>query len=85
MTFWCKLVISDFSITLLHSNHVDETFRHENNTDLVVSGRTKEQAMKGYISYVEELGNKYGWLLEGEKVGDSLFDDALLHSAFWFH
>lgn len=47
-----------------------------------LKGRTKEQAMKGYISYVEELGNKYGWLLEGEKVGDSLFDDALLHSAF---
>ena len=40
--------------------------------------------MKGYTSYVEELGNKYGWLLDGEKVGESLFDDSILLSAFWW-
>jgi len=49
---------------------------------LRLRGRGKEQTMKGYISYVEELGNKYGWMLDGEKIGESLFDEGLLHSAF---
>ena len=49
---------------------------------LRLRGRGKEQTMKGYISYVEELGNKYGWMLDGEKIGESLFDESLLQSAF---
>ena len=49
---------------------------------LRLKGRPKQQTMKGYISYVEELGNKYGWLLDGEKISESLFDASMLHSAF---